>query len=93
MSDAELTGPARYGTYYWCIKVPSTIAEDGEIYLYADQPAVQTDGSLFMIGHGGSALAFPVLILAAGSWTAVYTASVLDEAAVAVEHWKGEVLR
>jgi hypothetical protein len=44
----------------------------------------RTDGH----GNGGINLA-----IAPGHWTAVFAASCMDGSAVAVHHWKGEVVR
>lgn len=37
-----------YGRYYWCVKVPSNISEDGEIYLYADKVEITPNGDLIL---------------------------------------------
>jgi hypothetical protein len=93
-----LEGTSRLGRFYWCIK--SALSDDGEIYVMADRIEVTKAGAL--IAWGGSRrktsdapqpdAQIPVLVLAAGSWTAIYAASHFDGAAVAVEHWKGKVL-
>jgi hypothetical protein len=82
-------GTDHYGKYYWCVKVKKTISKDGEIYIMADNVVVNNDGSVSFIGKD----VYPNLILPAGSWLAVYAASLLDGSAVAVEHWAGEVDR
>lgn len=99
MTDHDkLVGTARWGGKYWCIK--SAESEDGEIYVMADRLQVTEAGALIAWGaHRTKSSAaptpetqMPVLILAAGRWTAVFAASVIDGAAVAVEIWKGEVV-
>ena len=87
--DIQTTGAARYGQYYWCIKVPRSLCGDGEIYVHADGVQVTECGALELIyekAHRGN------LILAPGQRLAVFAASVIDGHAVAVEHWKGEVV-
>lgn len=95
LDKPDVTGTARYGDFYWCVKVPKTISDDGDIYVMADSIEVHQDGSLWCIGHSvkDESKKQPVLVLAAGSWLVTYAASLLDGAAIAVEHWSGEVSR
>lgn len=86
---ATSTGPAKYGDFYWCVKTP--LAEDGEIYVFADQATIR-DGVL-TLSRRKAEDAQPNLVLAPGHWTCCFAASCLDGSAVAVEHWKGEVSR
>lgn len=92
----EMTGTARYGRKYWCIKTAES--EDGEIYVCADRMVVHPDGSLIAYGSFQADSKDPPqpeivnLAIAAGRWTSVFAASLIDGAAIAVEHWKGEVL-
>jgi hypothetical protein len=94
-----LRGPFKYGSKYWCIK--SKASKDGKIYVMADRLVVTVEGSLIAWGGHRSKskevppaeMQIPVLILAAGHWTAAYAASTSDRSAVAVEHWKGKVDR
>ena len=79
--------PTQYGKYYWCIK--SDLSENGDIYVFADKLKVTPNGDLICIGEDGP----PVLALAAGHWKAFFAADVIDGAAAAVQHWKGEVKR
>ena len=89
-----MTECANYGKYYWCAKVPKAISSAGEIYVMADTVNITTTGDIIFMGHGADkGHVFPVLMLAAGKWNAVYAASCIDGAAVAVEHWRGEVIR
>lgn len=60
-----------------------------EIYVNADEARVSDGGALTFVGDKG----YPVLVIAAGRWLAVYAASCVDGAAVAVAHWAGEVSR
>jgi hypothetical protein len=94
-----LKGTSKYGRRYWCIK--SKASKNGEIYVMAHRLAVTETGTLIAWGGGRSKHAdapsadkqIPVLMLAAGNWTAAYAADLLDGSAVAVEHWEGEVVR
>lgn len=86
-----MTGTERYGRYYWCIK--TDVSENGEIYVMADKAVVGDDGSIQFIREEEGKEKFINLAIAPGKWTAFYAASVIDGAAVAVEHWKGEVVR
>ena len=78
-----------YGNFYWCIKTDLS-KETGEIYAYADRVMIDPTGSLVLL-HQSDKGESPTLVIASGAWHAMYAASVLDGAAVAVEHWKGEV--
>jgi hypothetical protein len=97
--NQPLRGPNRYGSKYWCIK--STASKDGEIYVMADRLEVTDAGALIAWGgHRAESsdapspdVQIPVLVLAAAHWTAAYAASTFDGSAVAVEHWKSEVVR
>lgn len=84
-----MTNPENYGRFYWCAKVNASAAPSGEIYVYADSVNVVCGALVFTrhSEHGRN------LIIAPGLWRAVYAASCLDGAAVAVEHWEGEVQR
>jgi hypothetical protein len=92
-------GPEQYGTGYWCIKVPASVSKNHEIYVFADEIKVTPSGDLLALGgyrkeHGATpAHPLTVLALATGKWTAFYAASCIDGAAVAVQHWPGEVER
>lgn len=82
----------RYGRYYYCVKAPR-ISADGEIYAMADEVVIDKSGALVLnhvTEHGNRQIN---LIVASGEWDAVYAASVIDGAAVAVERWEGEVTR
>jgi hypothetical protein len=81
----------QYGARYWGIK--TDIAPDGEIYAFADVVETAPDGSLVLRRDPGTeGRTHANLIIPAGHWTAVFAASLIDGAAVAVEHWKGEVV-
>lgn len=75
---------AGYGKRYWCIK--TDLSPDGEIYVHADEVRFAYGAAIFESGKDVR------LALAAGSWKAVFAASVIDGHAVAVEHWKDEIL-
>lgn len=96
-----------YGKKYFCIKVPSDISVDGEIYLHADRVEVR-DGTLIFWGkyypdkcdkamgrfpdyENQTSDEMPLLILNKNCWEVYYAASCLDGHAVAVEHWRGEI--
>ncbi len=96
-----MSDTTRYGRYYWCAKVTTDLCEAGEIYVMADEVRVETDGSVHFLHTwvpetgdvDDGRRSYQNLILAAGKWSAVFAASVIDGAAVAVEIWKGEVER
>jgi len=95
-----MSGTERYGRYYWCIKVPKTVSQNGEIYVMADEVKFENGTAVFIGGsrgrkQEGATPKTPQVVLALNprSWTAVYAASVIDGSAIAVEHWKGEVER
>ena len=88
---ARIGGAPDYGEFYWCVK--TALSEDGEIYVFADEVRhLPTGGILFMARRddGGERTN---LALASGQWTAVFAASCLEGHAVALEHWKGEIIR
>jgi hypothetical protein len=84
-----------YGKSYWCVKVPPNVAPTGEIYLYADRVEITSHGDLVFWREENEKRKEPSqnFSLASGFWIAFFAASVMDGAAVAVEHWKGEVVR
>jgi hypothetical protein len=84
-----------YGKSYWCVKVPINISPNGEIYLYADKVEITSHGDLVFWSEENEKRekSFQNLSLASGFWIAFFAASVIDGAAVAVEHWEGEVVR
>lgn len=87
----------KYGEYYWCVKVPNTVAKSGEIYLYADDVEF-CEGAVTFYRFYHKKIDQPDqpnqvnLMLPAGAWYAVYAASVVDGSPVAVEHWAEEGL-
>ena len=85
----------QYGNLYWCVKVPKSISSSKEIYLHASKAEVTPAGDLIFWSSTNENRPEPFqnLALAHGSWTAFFAASVMDGAAVAVEHWEGEVER
>jgi len=44
-----MSAPSNYGRKYFCVKVPSDISEDQEIYLHADRVEIK-DGALIFYG-------------------------------------------
>ena len=89
----------RYGNFYWCIGVPSSIAEDGEIYVMADRVTIE-DGTLICWQDSkqdatGNRVQLESprinLALSKGQWLHFFAASLIDGAAVSVEHWKGRI--
>jgi hypothetical protein len=78
-----------YGQYYWCVK--SQLSPSGEIYLYADEVEFTAAGGVIFWRVKKEGEHHPNLSIAAGQWSAVYAASCWNGAAVAVEHWDGEV--
>lgn len=80
-----------HGRFFWCVKVPVEVAEDGEIYVAADGLHVNRDGSLVLVRRAETGERVN-LVIAAGSWYAVYAASWLDGAPVAITHWVNELV-
>lgn len=79
-----------YGDRYWCVKTP--LSEDGDVYVHADNVCLTDRGDL-LFQHVRGDVVETTIAFASGEWRAYYAASCLDGAAVAVEHWKGEVQR
>lgn len=89
-----MSNPSDYGDWYWCIK--TSLSEDGEIYLNADEIEVTPTGALVcwrLLKTGIIPERHIVFAAAPGQWQAVYAASVIDGCAVAVDYWAGEVKR
>ena len=90
----SMSNASNYGNLYWCVK--TTMSKDGEIYLHADSVRFTSTGDVVFSNAPnpakGDTEPTPMLALASGHWTALYAASTLDGHAVAVEHWKGEVV-
>lgn len=85
----------KYGRYYWCAKVTEDVCPDREIYVHADTCRILANGELAFYGHSNKEVEDDRVInlaLAPGKWYAIFAASVIDGSAVAVEHWKGEVI-
>lgn len=80
-----------YGRYYWCIKVPHSVSESAEIYVYADVHHVDPSGTLVMLRNTEGGKQQATLALAAGSWYAFYLASETEGTPLSVEQWEGEV--
>jgi hypothetical protein len=90
--NRERTGGASdYGGFYWCAK--TDLSESGEIYVFADEVRYLPTGGVLFVAKRRDDGETTNLALAAGQWTAVFAASCWDGHAVAVEHWKGEVIR
>jgi len=87
MSDEEQTAERerehrkRYGEYYWCIG----LVDGTEIHVHADDLRFY-DGALILerVKEDRSTVN---MAFAAGRWSFIYAASVIDGGAVAVEHW------
>ena len=89
MSLDNPDGPRGRGNLYWCIKTDLS-KETGEIYAWADEVRID-QGSLVLIYHHTRGERVN-LAFAPGSWQGIYSASMMDGSAVAVEKWEGEVV-
>lgn len=88
-----MSNTSKYGDRYWCVKVIKDLSKDREIYLHAEK-VITENGALIFLGKSQfNGEFFPVLVISRDCWFAVYAASVVDGAAVAVEYWTGEVSR
>lgn len=83
---------SRYGGRYWCCKVTEDVSLTQEIYLTADEPRINLDGSVSFVRTLEDGTVIPNLIIPAGKWWAIYGASYFDGHAVAVDHWIGEIV-
>jgi hypothetical protein len=91
--------PYNYGQMYWCVKVTEDLSENGDIYVNADRVSYSPNGDVIFKGtfynketkkyEGEEQVR---LIIASGKWDAVYSASCIDGHAIAVDHWKGEIV-
>jgi len=80
-------GASRHSVNYWCIK--TDLSSDGEIFVIADHLEVTSIGALVASRSGVNQTR--ILILAPGTWTAVYAASTDDGSPIGIEHWEGEI--
>lgn len=72
-----------HGDYYFRVLVDKTISKSGDILLMATTVTTEADGSVhFRDKHG-----IQNLIIPAGKWTAVNSASVIDGGMIGIEHW------
>jgi hypothetical protein len=86
---STLTGPARYGRYYWCVHTKAS----GTIYLNADRTRITPSGDLeFIRDAEGDRPEHINLALAAGCWTVCFAASCFSDEAIAVESWEGKTI-
>ena len=81
---SELTGTAKYGNYYFCVK--TSLSADGEIYVMADSVEITSSGILVFWRERTEGKTLN-LSIAAGKWEAVFAASLVDGAPLSVEHW------
>ena len=87
MSGMGNRGAEKYGRFYWCVGY----VKDKEIYVFADEVKISSSGDLLLWRIKKDSDRELNLSLAKGVWTFCYAASVLDGAAVAAEHWKGQI--
>jgi hypothetical protein len=80
-AELERERDERYGSYYWCVG----LVDGTEIHLHADALRID-DGALMLERVRGDERSVN-MAFAAGRWSYVYAASVIDGGAVAVEHW------
>jgi hypothetical protein len=92
-----MSSPSQYGRFYFCIGLTDG-KKKTEVYVYADEVKVEPSGALVALQRGNSEIPgvageSPTInvAFAPGQWTYVYGASVIDGAAVAVEHWPGQI--
>ena len=89
VQEKEMSELNPFGQYYWCIK--TELSQNGEIYAYADKVELKEGALILTHYYDQDHTMKPNLIIPAGKWSCLYAASCIDGAAVAVEHWKGEV--
>ena len=77
-----MTKPETYGKFYW--RIATDLVEDGWLYIHADEVKVE-GGALIAIGGRGETKA-PMLILPAGRWAMIHSASVFDGSALCIDH-------
>ena len=89
MSESDAV---KYGRFYYCVKVAELLAEDGEIYVMADEVLIEQGVLVFRSAQLESG-DMNTLVIAPGLWKCYYAASTIDGSAISVEHWKGEIDR
>lgn len=83
--------PQEYGSRYWVVRVPPTIAPTGFIRIYADELTV-SDGNVLIFSrylHGDPEQKEVLLAIRETNWSTVYQASPEDGKPLGVEQWKG----
>ncbi len=81
IAEREREGRERYGEYYWCVG----LVDGTEIHLHADD--LHFDDGALILERVKEDRSTVNMAFAAGRWSFVYAASVIDGGAVAVEHW------
>lgn len=84
--------PPEYGRFYYCVLVSSGLGEGNEVYVFGDQVVVGRSGEL-LVFRGVNGERRLNLLVAPGYWRAVFAASVLNAAPVAVVRglgWEAE---
>ena len=93
--------PSSFGRYYWCVKIPAGLSEEGEndegvftdtseLYLYADTCTILQSGALefrrsVKDENTGAQISCLNLAFAPGEWVCAYEADREDGVAAAVE--------
>lgn len=77
-----------YGDWFYIVKVSGSISTDGDIAVFADGVALSADGSLVFQNHSSDKTKkYAGLIIPAGSWKVVYSASMIDGSPVIADRW------
>jgi hypothetical protein len=87
-NDYQPTGAAGYGQFYWCVGLADE--KNTEVYAHADRVEFAPSGGVVLL-RDRDEQSSPTLAFAAGRWSFVYAASVIDGSAVSVEHWPGQI--
>ena len=78
------------GDRYWCVK--TDLSESGEIYFYADEIEVNSNGDMIGWVKPEEGNDWQGIAIASGNWSVFFAADCFDGHAVEVGHWKGEVV-
>ena len=80
--------PHSYGNYYWCLKLKN----GPEVYLHADKVTNDNGALTFWRTDDDTDAMYSNMAVNSDQWEWYYAASVLDGHAVAVDHWKGQII-
>jgi hypothetical protein len=88
----EVKNFSEHCSCYYCVKVPKSISQSEEIYIYADNIQIGESGELnFLIYNSDQSEEEIALTIAATNWKVVYLADKKRGTPINVHRWRGEI--